>query len=254
MASTSQSNCDRLPVKGVRLNIKIPGLNKLPLVLQITFILLIAANLARIVITHITGHDSMGGILPLVDVNRENSLPTWFSTINLFMSAILLFSIYGWKKQQKSPDRVYWLYLAIVFLLLSADESASIHEIMGIMMDKTSISVNWIYYSWLIPGIFIALALFVFLIKFYLRLPRRYQILFGLSAALLFGGVFVMEFIDGFAATDSGPNTVIFELLVTVEESLEMVGVILFIYSLIDYKQVNESAKNGNETPGQAIP
>ncbi len=81
------------------------------------------------------------------------------------------------------------------------------------------------------------MVLAAFFLKFYLRLPLRYKLLFGISAALLIGGAIGMEVIDGRFYNDdvTTKGGVLYFILTTLEESMEMLGVILFIKSLIAY-------------------
>ena len=67
------------------------------------------------------------GFLHLLDV-REQSIPTYISLLNLLLSSILLFIIFKYEKANSHKGFNYWLFLSILFLFLSADESASIHE------------------------------------------------------------------------------------------------------------------------------
>jgi hypothetical protein len=57
---------------------------------------------------------------------------------------------------------------------------------------------GFFYYAWVIPGITICVILAIYFIKFFLRLPRRYQTLFFLSARLFVGGAAGMEMVDGY--------------------------------------------------------
>src|SRR5690606_1736254 len=64
----------------------------------------------------------------VLSVNIEESIPTWYSSLALFLAASLL----GWialiKLIHREPFRVYWLGLALIFVYLSADEGAALHE------------------------------------------------------------------------------------------------------------------------------
>jgi hypothetical protein len=77
--------------------------------------------------------------------------------------------------------------------------------------------------------------LILFFLRFYLGLPRRFKLLFGVSALVYVFGVIGMEMIDGLFFPVESNFTLIYDFLTTIEESLEMLGIILFIYSLLKY-------------------
>lgn len=78
-------------------------------------------------------------------------------------------------------------------------------------------------------------AVAVFFIPFLLHLPRRCRVLFVLAASLYLGGALGVErWTDRFAEQDL-LDTLEYNLWTTVEESLEMLGVVLFIYTLLAY-------------------
>ena len=81
--------------------------------------------------TYMTGHDSVFGILNLLDVGEEQSIPTYVSILNLLLASILIFMIYYHEKTLDHNWSSYWGFLAVLFLSLSLDESASIHEKFG---------------------------------------------------------------------------------------------------------------------------
>ena len=71
--------------------------------------------------------------LATFDVGKEESVPTWFSTINLLLSSVLIFCMFvQYKNSGKSNNRL-WLYLSILFLLLSVDEVVGVHNLPGFL-------------------------------------------------------------------------------------------------------------------------
>jgi hypothetical protein len=221
--------------------INIQKLQKLPRLLTSIFCVLFVFNLLTIIISYKTGYHSVYGLLDQFNFNKEGNIPTYYSLINLLLAAVLLFSIYSNDKINNLGDRKYWLSLSIIFLYLSIDESAKIHEMltrpMGEILNLFSISSRWLFFPWVIVGIIIVLVLAVYLLKFYLHLPLRFKLLFGISAALFVGGAIGMEIIDGFFAAYYSEDSLTYHLLTTLEESMEMIGAIVFIKALIDYLQ-----------------
>jgi hypothetical protein len=74
------------------------------------------------------GKDMIAYATGIFDVGRENSIPTWFSTMNLLLSALLLWIISHHARQVGEPAAWYWLALCLPLLAMSVDESARLHE------------------------------------------------------------------------------------------------------------------------------
>ncbi len=217
----------------------IQSLRKLPGILLIIFGVLLLLNVAGILVTYITGHTSLLGVLHRINFDRENSLPTYFSVVNLLICAGLLFSIYRIERVKRPFNEKYWLILSIFFLWLSVDESASVHEmamapIRG-AFDIISVSVDWLAHPWVIPGVIIVLAAAGYFFRFYMGLSGRYKLLFLVAAVLFIGGSMGMETFNGFFEPETPRFDLLYSLLMTVEESMEMAAVIIFIYALIEY-------------------
>lgn len=68
----------------------------------------------------------------LLDLRKENTLATWFSSV-LFLMTGLAFVLLGWSENFKIANwqRFIFKLTAIGAVLLSADETASIHETVG---------------------------------------------------------------------------------------------------------------------------
>jgi hypothetical protein len=71
-----------------------------------------------------------------VDLNGEDNLPTWYSSIQWFCVATVL-GIFAWRNFSPSSWRS-WLLLALplMFLAFSLDEVAQIHEWFGFKTDR----------------------------------------------------------------------------------------------------------------------
>ncbi|MCZ0904903.1 hypothetical protein ON021_33910, partial [Microcoleus sp. HI-ES] len=91
------------------------------------------------------------------------------------------------------------------------------------------------YFVWVIPGaIFVAVTALAYL-KFLRHLPRKTRDFFLLAGSIYVGGALGMEMVGGYYADAVGQRNLIYGLMVCVEEILEMVGVIVFIYALLSY-------------------
>ena len=176
-------------------------------------------------------------LLDIFSVNREESLPTWFSSINLFLAAVLL----GWitlsKRLRQEKGSGYWLGLSLIFLYLSMDEGSAIHETTSGPLQDAFGSSGFFEFGWLILGIPLVLIFGLVYFRFWLRLPWPTKPLFAIAAALYVGGAILIEGISANQYSMDGGSSFLYLAIATVEELCEMLGVIVFIYALLDYLQ-----------------
>lgn len=181
----------------------------------------------------VPGHGRFMGIVREFDFNHESNIPTLYSSINLMLSALLLFCI-AMKHKSAGKPWISWMGLACVMGFLSIDETASIHEK---LIDPTQ-SVLGVsdatYYVWIFPYILAVAVLGLLYFKFFMRLPARTRALFILSGVIFISGAAGLE-IHGNIEQARQANTFAYSLSSTFEELLEMLGVICFIYALMDY-------------------
>jgi hypothetical protein len=72
-------------------------------------------------------------------------------------------------------------------------------------------------------------------LRFWLRLPVFERIFFVVSAGIYLYGVIGMEAVSGWMDELWGVNSLIYNIAMTIEETMEMGGMILFIYTLLHY-------------------
>ncbi|MBD2578421.1 hypothetical protein [Oscillatoria sp. FACHB-1406] len=198
---------------------------------------IILASIVGQLITYSSGHGSLYGLIPLFNVDLEKNIPTFFSVFLLTSAAVLLGLISLLQRQQKGRDATKWAILAFWFLLLAVDEAWSLHEelvepIRG-ALGKESLGI--FYFAWVLPGIAIVSIFALFFLKFLLRLPRKTRLAIIAAAGLYLGGTLGMELITGGYADAYGQKNLLYGLLTTLEESFEMAGMILLIYTLLQY-------------------
>lgn len=186
---------------------------------------------------YLTGHTHVHGLVPLFYVDAERNIPTGFSTLLLLLAALLLAVITVLKRKQTGFPVSYWAVLSFGFLFMAADEAWSFHE--GLMEPMRQLlgdgKLGVLYFAWVIPGIALVLVLALFFLRFLLRLPAKTRLNFLLAATLYIGGTIGVELIGGRFAELHGIRNLTYSMIVTVEESLEMAGVIIFIWALLVY-------------------
>ncbi|MFK5937894.1 MAG: hypothetical protein QM497_05785 [Sulfurimonas sp.] len=125
----------------------------------------------------------------------------------------------------------------MIFLFLSIDEMISIHEnftrITKLLVDTTGL----LYYAWIIPY---GIALIIFILtysKFLLHLPKNIMLLFILSGSIFVLGAIGIEMFGGenVELMKGSNDSLHYAVLYTIEETLEMLGIALFIYTLLTY-------------------
>ena len=183
------------------------------------------------------GHDRLYGLVPLFYVSAEQSVPTLFSVLILFSAAFLLTVIAVLKKKEEDPDLSKWAILAFGFLFMTVDEACSIHEklVMPVRKLLGGGHLGIFHFAWVIPGIALVFVLSVFFLRFLLRLPAKTRLTFMVAATLYIGGAVGFELIGGWYVESYGNRNLTNSMLATIEESLEMAGVIVFIYALLKY-------------------
>ena len=120
---------------------------------------------------------------------------------------------------------------------MAADEAFSYHERL-VQPERQLLghdNLGFFYFTWVIFAIPLVLVLALFFLRFLLRLPASTRFAFLIAVTLYIGGVIVLEMIGGRFAELHGTRNLRWSVLATVEECLEMAGVIIFIWALLVY-------------------
>lgn len=187
------------------------------------------------------------GLIRMFDLNMEGNVPSTYSTLLLLFAAALLYGI-GIAKRQESKSKAgssedieknyyrYWKALAIIFLFLAIDEAGSIHELtMEPLRDWFSLG-GFFHFAWVVPAAILVSIFSVSYIPFLMHLPRRFAGLFVFSGAVYVSGALGMEMVGAkYFSTHQGLHDANYLAITTVEESLEMAGMTIFIYTLLSY-------------------
>ncbi|HET7876233.1 MAG TPA: hypothetical protein VFN71_12010 [Methylomirabilota bacterium] len=193
---------------------------------------LVMAGVAGQISKHVFGHDRLLGFVRLFDLDAEANVPTWYASVTLLLCAGLLGLIARAESERGGRDATRWAVLALIFVGLSIDEAASIHEL-AIKPLQTAWNTRGIFYfGWIIPGGIFALLVGVAYGRFLWRLPIRTRRRFVLAGALYVGGALGVEMAGGAVAGSYGREQLGYVALATVEETLEMIGILVFLYAL----------------------
>lgn len=199
--------------------------------------LVVLGSISRYVQTVLPA-DAYGGLREICfrfDLDRENTVPAWYSSIGLFACGSLLGLIASFTHQRGGRYVGHWGLLAVTFLYISLDESASLHEILIQPMRRILDTGGLLYFAWVIPAAAIVCVYGLLFVKFLLYLPRRTGRLFLLAGLTYVGGAMGVELIGGALAEADGLLSLRYTIAMTIEETMEMLGVVLFLYALLDY-------------------
>lgn len=211
--------------------------------------LMLMAGIALIVVVNVAAGINQwatGTEVPeYIDVADEPSVPTWYSTGLLLMASALLFVIARAKRMTGDRWRRHWLGLAWVVLYMSVDEITSFHNYLNQlvpdwMAETGPFSGAWIArHLWLIPGTILVLVVAAVFLRFVVRLPPVTRNLFLLAGATFVAGSIGGEAIEGWFAARYGGG-ILTASTTLLEETLELVGVVILIYALLRHLAVIE--------------
>lgn len=229
---------------------------KIALVLGAVAFFLVLASIAGQLMFYMTGNKLYGLVL-LFDVDTEYNIPTFFSMLLLLFAALLLSVITILERKRTASHVLHWAILSFGFLFMAIDEVVAIHERLVNPLRRMLGPGNpgVFNFAWVIPGISLVLILALFFLKFWLRLPAKTRLTFLVASATYIGGCIGFELIGGHFAKLHGIHNFAYSVLTTVEESLEMAGVIFFIWGLLVYLADNykEVQFRLNEFRGEVI-
>jgi len=205
-------------------------------ILLIAVIFMILAGVTGQILKHVFHHGFVFGLVPKFDLDVENNVPTWFSSILLFLCAQTAFLIGYARRQQRDRFQGHWLGLAAVLLIFSMEEVAMIHEEIMVVVRHTFGLRGFFFYAWVSPGGVIVLLLAFVFFRFFLNFKPAYRRRIVLALFLYFSGAIGMEMIGGWLDSNhGGRDFLLYGLTAALEESLEMFGVWLLFATLLRY-------------------
>ena len=199
-------------------------------------IFLLVAHLISIGLPYILDgfeHIIVRVLFNLFFLDGEGNLPALFST-GLFLINAALFAIVWKAKKEAADSRRIWLVLSAVFVFLAIDESISIHERLIAPLRQALDASGIFYYTWIIPYGIGIVVLAIFVIPVFWRLEKKILFWFCLSAAIYLFATIGLEMISGkYLTMMSEQKDIVYILIITLEELLEMAGLIILVYALL---------------------
>lgn len=197
---------------------------------------LAALCMAGQVLRHVYGKEYVYGFVPMFWMDNENNIPTFFSTALLLYASLSLWLVGRSLRSAEQPWSRHWLFLAFVFMLLSLDEAASLHEMLidpvqGAMGGTSGI----FYFAWIVPALIVVAVVGICYLPFLRAAPARTRNLMLLAGALYVGGAVGFEMLEGLVLGDGGGPGMVLSTLVVLEETAEMLGVIVLGHAALTY-------------------
>lgn len=166
---------------------------------------------------------------------EEGNLANYYQGIQLLINCGLLLLIWSITRKANGPRCGHWLALTWIFLFLSADEVAQIHEttiapLVAAARNNEEGKTGWMLVYLPLLAIF-GLAY----IPFLKHLPRKIAILFIVSGLIYIGGAVVFEKVANWFADSYGDDNAGYVLIDNFSEFLESAGQALFCYTLLSF-------------------
>ncbi|MCO5276020.1 MAG: hypothetical protein M9900_14010 [Flavobacteriales bacterium] len=213
-----------------------------------------------VVFCHLVLHVRVTALTQLVDLDLESNLPTFFNSA-LFFIAAFLFGLHG--RMASGSLKRGWFTMAAVFIFLGVDESSQVHEkfmsFTNNLLHRAGTgdgAGGWLFQAWVIPYVAALLVLAAVLARWFLKLDAPLRRGLVISGAVYVAGAVFMEMAGGKLALalpareaslfpwlpcelygDPSGCWLFMEpgyiALYTLEETLEMTGLILCVRALL---------------------
>lgn len=192
----------------------------------------LVAQLADVLVLH----GRLDAATSRLDVATERSVPTFVAAL-LFLAVGAIAAIMGlFSRRQRQPYWAHWLALGVLFCALAADETLEGHEVLTApVRELLGLGGGVLEYAWVIPGSLGVLVLGLVYARFLSQLPSRTWRLLAGAAAVFLAGALGVELLGGWWASANGKGNVVYVLLTSVEELLELSGLVVLVYGLLSH-------------------
>ncbi len=202
------------------------------------------ANILLLLILHVSGilasiyfggdHFLARQLVKLFYFDREYNFPSWFSACLLFSCGLSTIMMAAISFNKKHKYVLQWILSSLIFFLLSADESIALHE--WIIPRALLLVPSFGHSAWVIVAFPFLILISLFYLKLLLSLPLYTKIMFIMSAIVYLTGAVIFEMIGAKILLNDGIYSAnMYRIIMTIEETLEMLGCIAFIHAVTSY-------------------
>ena len=181
--------------------------------------------------------------MQIFNLDAEACLPAWYSSTLMMLCALLLAG-HAAILRKRSRDARRWGILAVLFVYLSLDEQAGIHELGG-NISRLYDFQGFLRFSWVVVAAPLIVIGGLYFLPFLRRLPSPFGRRFfwaGSSSSPARSG---WKMIGGYVSDHFG-RELAFGVEAVAEELLEMIGLTLFFGALL----VLSCRPRGDARPG----
>lgn len=204
-----------------------------PLIFWLAAVMVVLVALS-ITVRVLVGDVQEHRILKRLVLGSEASPSAFFGTLLLASCSLLLALIAMRHKQNGMRWWRHWCVLAAIFAVLAYDEAAMLHERLTSPLRTYFDAGGIFYYTWVIPGLLFVLVVGCMYWPMLRALPRYCRRTFLLGGSVYVGGALGMEMVEAQYVDTYGPGRGA-GMITTVEETAEMVGLLIFLHGLVRY-------------------
>lgn len=160
-----------------------------------------------------------------------------FLKVLLFLLSSGTLAFISWFRRKQGFSFLHWAVLSAGFFYMAFDEMAVVHQrlVEPVRSLLGGHQLGVLHFAWVVPGTLIVLILGGAFLRFWWNLPRKTRLYMFIAGFLFVGGALGMEMIDGRYAELHGENNLTYMWMTTLEESMEIGGLIIFIKTILEY-------------------
>ena len=192
-------------------------------------IILIVIHTVILCIYYYIGDPDQFDFVQMFDLDMEANIPTLFSSLLFMLNAFLFYILSRKETNNKNKYNYYWLGLSALFAFLSFDESAKIHENIGDLTERFVDATGFLHYPWVLSYSLLVVFLGIVYFRFFWSMERKLFYRFVLAAVIFLTGALGFELLGAQESSLYGTDSPLYSLYYTIEESLEMFGLIYLV-------------------------
>jgi hypothetical protein len=186
----------------------------------------------------------------LLDLRGEGNLPAYYSTALLLVAGLLLLLMAQADGSAAPQRRGTWRALGFMFLYLSADECAQLHEVARKVPRSWLPDMALFHWPWVVLGGLAVVVVTLASYRFLRDLPTDTRRNLIVAGAVFATGALCLELL-GAAIEHHGWSEAYLVVEETAEELLEMLGVVLLIRALLTHLERHVPVVSVQFAPGR---
>lgn len=197
--------------------------------------LVIGLGVFREIILSLAGTETVLQDLRHFNLDAERNLGSWYSSVLMIVIALCAYVASSASTSERGPGRANWLLIAVVFVLMSIDETVGFHETVDAPLRTRFGLAGVLYNPWILFGALFVVVFALRMVPFLMRLPGGVRLIFLLGGAVYVGGALGLEPVDALLEDRYGEGHVLQRISTTVEETMEMLGLCIFLGGILKY-------------------